>query len=313
MNGKTDVPSKELSGILLIDKPEGFTSFDVVAKVRGIARTRKVGHGGTLDPMATGVLPLFLGAATKASDILPDQTKAYEAWFRLGQTTDTQDCTGNILSTSEKPVTKKALEAALAPLRGTIDQLPPMYSAVWVDGQRLYKLARAGKEVERPTRQVTIHRLDLLEFDPENRTCVIDVACSKGTYIRTLCHDIGEALGCGGMLTALRRTETLGFTTADCHTLEELKQASEEGRFEELLMPVDAAFRQYKSIFLSPKQSKMFLDGIRLDTNRIKIPAEGDTVRVYGDGRFLALAHIERGIAELQIIKLFYTKENPNC
>ena len=194
-----------------------------------------------------------------------------------------------------------------------IDQLPPMYSAVWVDGQRLYKLARAGKEVERPTRQVTIHRLDLLEFDPENRTCVIDVACSKGTYIRTLCHDIGEALCCGGMLTALRRTETLGFTTADCHTLEELKQASEEGRFEELLMPVDAAFRQYKSIFLSPKQSKMFLDGIRLDTNRIKIPAEGDTVRVYGDGRFLALAHIERSIAELQIIKLFYTKENPNC
>ena len=182
-----------------------------------------------------------------------------------------------------------------------------------MDGQRLYKLARAGKEVERPTRQVTIHRLDLLEFDPENRTCVIDVACSKGTYIRTLCHDIGEALGCGGMLTALRRTETLGFTTADCHTLEELKQASEEGRFEELLMPVDAAFRQYKSIFLSPKQSKMFLDGIRLDTNRIKIPAEGDTVRVYGDGRFLALAHIERSIAGLQIIKLFYTKENPNC
>ena len=164
-----------------------------------------------------------------------------------------------------------------------------------------------------PTRQVTIHRLDLLEFDPENRTCVIDVACSKGTYIRTLCHDIGEALGCGGMLTALRRTETLGFTTADCHTLEELKQASEEGRFEELLMPVDTAFRQYKSIFLSPKQTKMFLDGIRLDTNRIKIPAAGDTVRVYGENRFLALAHIERSIAELQIIKLFYTKENPNC
>ncbi len=198
---------------------------------------------------------------------------------------------------------KKALEAALAPLRGTIDQLPPMYSAVWVDGQRLYKLARAGKEVERPTRQVTIHRLDLLEFDPENRTCVIDVACSKGTYIRTLCHDIGEALGCGGMLTALRRTETLGFTTADCHTLEELKQASEEGRFEELLMPVDAAFRQYKSIFLSPKQTKMFLDGIRLDTNRIKIPAEGDTVRVYGDGRFLALAHIERMMETTSIMR----------
>ena len=160
---------------------------------------------------------------------------------------------------------------------------------------------------------MTVHRLELMEFDAENRTCVIDVGCSKGTYIRTLCHDIGEALGCGGILTALRRTETLGFTCEDCHTLEELKQRSDEGRFEELLMPVDAAFRQYKSIFLSPKQTKMFLDGIRLDTNRIRIPAEGVTVRGYGEGRFLALAHIERSIAELQIIWLFFTKESTYC
>lgn len=305
--------SRQLEGILCVDKPQDWTSFDVVAKMRGIADCHKIGHGGTLDPMTTGVLPLFFGRSAKAMELMPNQDKRYTAAIRFGITTDTQDCTGNVLSTSEKPVTREALEAALVPLRGTIDQLPPMYSAVWVDGQRLYKLARAGKEVERPTRQVTVHRLELLEFDAENRTCVIDVACSKGTYIRTLCHDIGEALGCGGILTALRRTETLGFTCEDCHTLEELKQRSDEGRFEELLMPVDAAFRQYKSIFLSPKQTKMFLDGIRLDTNRIKIPAEGDTVRVYGEGRFLALAHIERSIAELQIIKLFYTKESTNC
>ena len=240
--------SRQLEGILCVDKPQDWTSFDVVAKMRGIADCHKIGHGGTLDPMATGVLPLFFGRSAKAMELMPVQDKRYTASIRFGVTTDTQDCTGNILSTSEKPVTKKALEAALAPLRGTIDQLPPMYSAVWVDGQRLYKLARAGKEVERPTRQVTIHRLDLLEFDPENRTCVIDVACSKGTYIRTLCHDIGEALGCGGMLTALRRTETLGFTTADCHTLEELKQASEEGRFEELLMPVDGGMVTYPTL-----------------------------------------------------------------
>ena len=195
--------SRQLEGILCVDKPQDWTSFDGGAKMRGIADCHKIGHGGTLDPMATGVLPLFFGRSAKAMELMPVQDKRYTASIRFGVTTDTQDCTGNILSTSEKPVTKKALEAALAPLRGTIDQLPPMYSAVWVDGQRLYKLARAGKEVERPTRQVTIHRLDLLEFDPENRTCVIDVACSKGTYIRTLCHDIGEALGCGGMLTAL--------------------------------------------------------------------------------------------------------------
>ena len=219
--------SRQLEGILCVDKPQDWTSFDVVAKMRGIADCHKIGHGGTLDPMATGVLPLFFGRSAKAMELMPNQDKRYTAAIRFGITTDTQDCTGNVLSTSEKPVTREALEAALVPLRGTIDQLPPMYSAVWVDGQRLYNLARAGKEVERPTRQVTVHRLELMEFDAENRTCVIDVACSKGTYIRTLCHDIGEALGCGGILTALRRTETLGFTSKDCHTLEELKQRRE--------------------------------------------------------------------------------------
>ena len=145
--------SRQLEGILCVDKPQDWTSFDVVAKMRGIADCHKIGHGGTLDPMATGVLPLFFGRSAKAMELMPVQDKRYTASIRFGVTTDTQDCTGNILSTSEKPVTKKALEAALAPLRGTIDQLPPMYSAVWVDGQRLYKLARAGKEVERPTRQ----------------------------------------------------------------------------------------------------------------------------------------------------------------
>ena len=178
--------SRQLEGILCVDKPQDWTSFDVVAKMRGIADCHKIGHGGTLDPMATGVLPLFFGRSAKAMELMPNQDKRYTAAIRFGITTDTQDCTGNVLSTSEKPVTREALEAALVPLRGTIDQPPPMYSAVWVDGQRLYKLARAGKEVERPTRQVTVHRLELMEFDAENRTCVIDVACSKGTYIRTL-------------------------------------------------------------------------------------------------------------------------------
>lgn len=302
-----------LEGILCVDKPQDWTSFDVVAKMRGIANCHKIGHGGTLDPMATGVLPLFFGRSSKAMELMPVQDKRYTATIQFGVSTDTQDCTGRILSQSDLPVTREALEAVLCTQRGVIRQLPPMYSAVWVDGQRLYKLAREGREVERPTREVTIYLLELLEFDETARTCVLDVRCSKGTYIRTLCHDIGQALGCGGMLTALRRTETLGYTTADCHTLEELKEASAAGTFQSLLLPVDSAFRGLARIFLSPKQSEMFLNGVRLDTKRIRHREEDDTVRVYGNDRFLGLAHIDHEIEELQILKLFVTKENPNC
>lgn len=299
-----------LEGILCVDKPQDWTSFDVVAKMRGIADTHKIGHGGTLDPMATGVLPLFFGRSAKATELMPIQEKRYTAAIRFGITTDTQDITGKVLSTSDKPVTREALEAALVPLRGEIRQLPPMYSAVWVDGQRLYSLARQGREVERPLRDVTIYLLDLLEFDEAARTCVIDVRCSKGTYIRTLCHDIGETLGCGGVLTGLRRTETLGFTIEDCHTLQELQAAKEDGTIKSMLKPVDSAFRTYGRIYLSPKQSEMFLNGVRLDTNRIRHDEAADIVRVYGNERFLGLARIDHEIAELQILKLFVTKEN---
>lgn len=300
----------QLEGILCVDKPQDWTSFDVVAKMRGIADCHKIGHGGTLDPMATGVLPLFFGRSSKATELMPVQEKRYTASIQFGVATDTQDCTGRVLSTSDLPVSRQALEAALCAQRGTIQQLPPMYSAVWVDGQRLYKLARQGQEVERPTREITIHLLELLDFDEEKRTCTIDVRCSKGTYIRTLCHDIGTALGCGGMLTALRRTETLGFTIEDCHTLAELQEVSAAGTFQELLIPVESAFRTLGRIFLSPKQSEMFLNGVRLDTKRIRHHEEDDTVRVYGDGKFLGLAHIDHEIEELQIVKLFVTKEN---
>lgn len=305
--------SRVLEGILCVDKPEDWTSFDVVAKMRGIADCHKIGHGGTLDPMATGVLPLFFGRSSKATELMPVKEKRYTATLRFGLTTDTQDSSGKVLSESDLPVTKEALLGALQPFRGTILQLPPMYSAVWVDGQRLYKLARAGQEVERPRREVTIHLLELLEFDEAARTAKIDVRCSKGTYIRTLCHDIGEALGCGAVLTSLRRTETLGFTIGDCHTLEELKTASDAGTFESLLLPVDRVFEGYPRVFLSEKQTEMFLNGVRLDTLRVRHRAEDDVVRVYGAGHFLGLARIDHTIEELQIIKLFYLKENPNC
>ena len=235
------------NGILPVDKPAGWTSFDVLAKLRGALGTRKLGHSGTLDPMATGVLAVFIGKATAAADRQLDHDKTYEATVRFGLRTDTGDITGTPLQTADTAVTAEALQAVLPRFLGEQMQLPPMYSAVRIDGRRLYDYARAGETdliAERvQPRRVYIRNLDieLIDFahDSNIKKVTFVVECSKGTYIRTLCHDIGEALGCVGMLTALRRTETLGFTTADCHTLEELKQSSEEGRFDELLMKVN--------------------------------------------------------------------------
>ena len=292
-------------GIICIDKPEGFTSFDVVAKVRNITRHRKIGHGGTLDPMATGVLPLFFGRAAKATQLMPVQEKRYTATFRLGITTDTQDITGKVLVSRESHVTREMVEEALIPLRGAIRQLPPMFSAVWVDGKRLYSLARQGIEIEREPRDVVIHSLELLDFSPEKQECTIDVRCSKGTYIRTICHDVGEALGVGGTLTALRRTETLGFSIEECYTLEQLCDMMARGELEKKMMPVDAAFREYGRMYLSPAQARMFLNGVRLDLDRTRCPKGDGLVRVYEPGRFLGLARPDREANDLVIVKLF--------
>ncbi|MCI9195353.1 MAG: tRNA pseudouridine(55) synthase TruB [Angelakisella sp.] len=295
-------------GILCIDKPQGWTSFDVVAKCRGITKCRKIGHGGTLDPMATGVLPLFFGRAVKAIDLMPSQQKRYIAGIRFGVTTDTQDITGKVLDQSDAPVAREALEAALAAQRGEIKQLPPMYSAVWVDGKRLYDLARKGREVERPLRDVTVHRLELLDFDQKERACTIDVTCSKGTYIRTICHDVGAALGCGGALSSLRRVETLGFTDGQCVTLEQLEAICQAGELENSLLPVESAFAGYGRVYLSPHQANMFCSGAVLDTRRVRHPDTTQPLRVYeggGASRFLGLARVEPSTQELIIIKLF--------
>ena len=294
--------SRQLEGILCVDKPQDWTSFDVVAKMRGIADCHKIGHGGTLDPMATGVLPLFFGRSAKAMELMPNQDKRYTAAIRFGITTDTQDCTGNVLSTSEKPVTRETLEAALVPLRGTIDQLPPMYSAVWVDGQRLYKLARAGKEVERPTRQVTVHRLELMEFDAENRTCVIDVACSKGTYIRTLLEDIAAAMGQKGTMSALRRTSAGVYTEADAHTLEEILAAKEQGlpALEALMLPVESVFESLPLLVVEPWVEQHLYNGC--PTSRYPA-ADGRYRARNAAGQFLGLANIVQGV--LRVEKLF--------
>lgn len=292
-------------GILCIDKPRDFTSFDVVAVARGITKCRKIGHGGTLDPMATGVLPLFLGKAVKATSLMPVQDKRYLATVQFGLTTDSQDITGKVLTQSHRPVTREALEAALETQRGTIQQLPPMYSAVWVDGQRLYKLAREGKEIERPTREVTVHSLTLVSFDEAARSCVLDVSCSKGTFIRTICHDVGEILGCGGVLSDLRRTETLGFTLEGCVTIPQLEDICRAGRLEEVLQPVDSAFAGYGRVFLSPKQTELFLHGVRLDPARFKHPDTHQPLRIYGEGRFLGLGRVDMEKDELVIVKMF--------
>ena len=205
------------SGILIIDKPAGWTSMDVCAKLRGILGERRIGHGGTLDPMATGVLPVFVGSATKAVEFAEAGDKEYVAGLRLGMVTNTQDSTGEVLEERAVSADRGALEAVLPRFTGPIRQIPPMFSAIKRDGKKLYELARKGKEVHRDPRPVTIYALEVLEQTGPDRF-LLRVRCSKGTYVRTLCHDIGQALGCGGCMDELRRTMAAGFTLEDAVT-----------------------------------------------------------------------------------------------
>ena len=235
------------NGIIIIDKPRDWTSMDVCAKLRGIFHEKRVGHGGTLDPMATGVLPVFVGRATRAVEFAAESEKEYIAGLKLGVVTNTQDTTGEILEERPVSVTRAELEGVLAHFRGNILQIPPMYSAIKREGKKLYELARAGKEVDRPPRPVTIHALEVVEqAAPDSYT--LRVRCSKGTYVRTLCHDIGAALGCGGTMCALRRTRAGGFTLAEAVTLEEVGAAPDPAA---LLRPVDACFHGYDAVELA--------------------------------------------------------------
>lgn len=284
------------NGILIIDKPAGWTSMDVCAKIRGILHEKQVGHGGTLDPMATGVLPVFVGRATRAVEFAENGRKEYLAGLRLGQTTDTQDVTGTVLETRPVTAGREDLEVALETFRGDISQVPPMYSAVKVNGKKLYELARKGREVERKPRSVTIYELELLEAESET-DYRLRCLCSKGTYIRTLCHDIGRALGCGGCMSSLRRTMAAGFTLQDAVTLEDVRE-----RGEALLRPLDSLFIQHPALTVrSPGQEKRVRCG-----NPITLPGTADgTYRVYGrEGDFLCLSRAVGG--ELTAIKNFF-------
>lgn len=298
-----------MTGVLILDKPADFTSFDAVAVCRRLCHERKIGHTGTLDPMATGVLPLLLGKATRAASLLEDTDKEYEAGFRLGVSTDTEDSTGKVLETNEAPVSRETLESLLPQFRGEIMQVPPMYSAVSKDGKRLYELARKGIEVEREARPVTIFKLELTEYNEISREGKLVVSCSKGTYIRTLIADLAKAAGSLGVMTALRRTKACGFTLADAITLDEAKFLSEAGTLEEKLRPVESLFVHLPAVTVSPAQATRFGNGGQLDLNRIgafrkKKPEIGGVFRVKTeDGIFLGLGKIEE--EQLSILKLF--------
>lgn len=290
-----------MNGIIVVDKPQEFTSFDVVAVMRGILHTKKVGHSGTLDPMATGILPIFIGSATKAISLLPDSDKSYRAGFRLGQTSDTLDIWGNCTELKSVNIPENTLQETLKRFTGEIEQIPPMYSALKVNGQKLCDLARKGIEVERKPRPVTISLLDLVVFSGTEG--IIDVDCSSGTYIRSLIDDIGSVLGTGAVMTSLRRTRACGFTEG--YSLSQLKKLPFE-ELESLIKPIDEVFSEYPEIHLDERQKRLYLNGVRLDANRLEsAPENGQLYRVYA-GEFLGVAKISTD--ELISVKTFYNK-----
>ena len=291
-----------MNGMIGINKPEGFTSFDVIAKLRGILGMKRIGHAGTLDPMATGVLPVFIGNATKACDMVSGD-KTYVADFKFGQTTDTQDITGKVLTESDKAVTLKDLKEVLPEFTRKIMQIPPMYSAVQINGKRLYDLARQGIEVERKPREIEVKRINLWQYDEKSRTGRVEIVCGKGTYIRTIIHDIGEKLGCGGVMTALERTADGGFFIDDCYTLEQVQQAKDENCLEKLIIPIEDAFKNLDRILLNEVQTRMYKNGVKLDLSRINnIKPDVRDYAVYGyDGNFIgtAFAELDKGILRI--------------
>lgn len=283
------------NGILIVDKPADWTSQDVVAKLRGVLHEKRAGHGGTLDPMATGVLPVFFGRATRAVEFFEHAEKTYEATLRLGIITDTQDVTGTVLKTHPVAITEAELRETLAHFTGELEQLPPMYSAIKIGGKKLYELARAGKEIERKPRNITVFSIDLLDFS--NNEAVLRIHCSKGTYVRTLCHDIGKALGCGGCMAALRRTQAGTYSLAQSVTMDMIVAHPAP---EALLLPTDSLFSRYPARTLTPAQEKCCRNGASFTC-----PWSVGRYRVYAqNGEFLALSEVADG--KLRTVKSFF-------
>ena len=287
-----------MNGIVIVDKPQEWTSQDVTARLRRVFNTRRIGHGGTLDPMATGVLPVFVGRGTRGVEFFEHAEKAYEATLLLGRTTDTEDIFGNTLTEQEVSLSEEEFLAVLPRFRGKILQVPPMYSALKINGQKLCDLARKGKEVERQPREIEIFELECLKFT--GNTARLRIKCSKGTYIRTLCKDIGQALGCGGCMQALRRVQAGEYTIGEAVPLQELLETEDPGKY---LRSVDSMFRSYPAATLTANQEKRCRHG-----NQFSIALEAGTYRCYSaGGEFLMLAKVEDGI--MTTIKSFFEVE----
>lgn len=298
-----------IHGIINVYKEKGFTSHDVVAKLRGIVGQKKIGHTGTLDPDATGVLPVCLGKATKLCDLLTDKNKTYEAVLLLGKATDTQDITGEVLEEkSTEALTEEKVREAIEGFIGDYEQIPPMYSALKVNGKKLYELAREGKVIERKARPVKILDIQILEIDlPKVR---MEVSCSKGTYIRTLCHDIGEKLGCGGCMESLIRTRVSTFRIEDAKTLDEIEALKQEGKLAELLVPIDAMFPFYPKITVKDDWKAFAKNGNPLDLKMLKEACGQDEetqVRLYDEsGKFIAIYQWKE--KKYHIVKMFFNE-----
>lgn len=299
-------------GIINVYKEAGYTSHDAVAKLRGICKQKKIGHTGTLDPDAVGVLPVCLGNATKACDLLTDRKKEYIARLRLGCVTDTQDLSGHILEENAVTVTVKEVREAIASFEGESLQVPPMYSALKINGKKLYELARAGKEVERPARPITVYQLEIMEEEYPEYT--IKVVCSKGTYIRTLCHDIGQKLGCGGVMVSLKRTRVGEFEIKDSRKLSELQKLADEGRLTEAVCPVDRLFENLDKLVVKEEGFKALINGNPLKRTDIrqegmeksKEPEEREQFRIYSSGQvFFGIYRYESERRLFLPVKLF--------
>lgn len=299
-----------MNGVLLIDKPQDFTSFDVIAVIRRLVGQKKIGHTGTLDPNATGVLVVLMGNATKAQDLIVNHDKTYIAQFKLGVTTDTLDIWGKVTGEKKSSMTSEDIQNIIPEFTGEISQLPPMFSAVQKNGRRLYDLARQGIEVERDSRRVTVYSLEMLEFDENTQSGKLRVACSKGTYIRALIDDIGKKLGVGAVMTGLRRTSACGFDIADCITLDNARELAESCALEKRLLTVESLFECFGELSITSAQARRFLNGGALDIDRTFLKQldvkDGDIFRVKDrENNFLGLGIVDIESRLLKIYKLF--------
>lgn len=297
-----------MTGVLPVKKPAGFTSFDVIGKLRGVTKTRKIGHSGTLDPMATGVLPLFFGGATKCCDILQNEDKRYVANVKFGIVTDTQDTTGRVLKECESCVTEAQFREVISGFIGKQMQLPPMYSAVKVNGRPLYDLAREGKTVERAQKEIEVYEINLVEFDEHAQTARMEVSCGKGTFIRTLINDMGEKLGCGASMSSLERTMAGGFDVSECYTIADIEAMMQDGTFEEHLIPIERLFENLPRLVLDDFDKRLYRSGVPLELQKRGWSGIEGNIAVFDEsGMILGISYMDEEANELKLRKMLNT------